>query len=123
MTDPKPPQSEDTQPAAGRCTWCGEPVGPGDGFRLAEFPGDRSAVFCRLEHLVPWGITGPTWEPGEPVEPPGTDASIDTCAQCGAPLGDVHLVLVRHRGEHRIPDGFCSVDHVREWAQAGGRWR
>jgi hypothetical protein len=31
-------------------------------------------------------------------------------------------MLVRHRGEHRIPDGFCSVDHLREWAQAGGRY-
>jgi hypothetical protein len=29
---------------------------------------------------------------------------------------------VRHRGEHRIPDGFCSVDHLLAWAKAGGRY-
>ncbi len=33
------------------------------------------------------------------------------------------LVLVRHRGEHRIPDGFCWVEHAADWAKAGGRWR
>ena len=38
-------------------------------------------------------------------------------------LGEAHLLLVRHRGEHRIPDGFCSVDHLLEWAKAGGSWR
>ena len=34
----------------------------------------------------------------------------------------VSLLLVCHRGEHRVPDGFCSVQHPREWAQAGGRY-
>jgi hypothetical protein len=33
------------------------------------------------------------------------------------------VVLVRHRGEHRIPDAFCSADHLASWAKAGGRWR
>ena len=33
------------------------------------------------------------------------------------------MLLVRHRGEHRDPDGFCSVDHLLEWAKAGGRWQ
>jgi hypothetical protein len=33
------------------------------------------------------------------------------------------VLLVRHRGEHRIPDAFCSLDHAAEWAKAGGRWR
>ena len=37
--------------------------------------------------------------------------------------GDVHVLLVRHRGENRIPDDFCSVDHLLEWAKAGGRWQ
>ena len=37
-------------------------------------------------------------------------------------LGDVHVLLVRHRGEYRVPDGFCGVDHLLEWAKAGGRW-
>jgi hypothetical protein len=104
------------------CTWCGEDVGPHDGYRLAESPGDRRAVFCRLEHVVPWAIQGPSWEPGEPTEPADVADSLDACAQCGEPLGDVRLLLVRHRGEHRIPDGFCSVQHLREWAAAGGRY-
>jgi hypothetical protein len=45
------------------------------------------------------------------------------CAHCGAALDEGHLVLVRHRGEYRIPDGFCSVDHLLAWAKAGGRWQ
>lgn len=111
-----------TLPPETTCTWCGNPVGPDDGFRLAELPGARAAAFCRLEHVVPWAIQGPHWEPGLPVEPPGVADSIDLCAHCDAPLGDVRLILVRHRGEHRIPDGFCSVDHLKDWAQSGGRW-
>jgi hypothetical protein len=105
-----------------RCTWCGNTVEPADGFRLAEHAGDRGAVFCRLEHVVPWAIQGAHWQAGEPVEPAGTDTTT-RCSLCGAELGDAHVVLVRHRGEHRIPDGFCSVDHLLEWAKAGGRWR
>jgi hypothetical protein len=38
-------------------------------------------------------------------------------------LDDDRIVLVRHRGEHRIADGFCSTDHMVEWAKSGGRWR
>jgi hypothetical protein len=91
-----------------------------DGFRLGEEPGERNAVFCRLEHLVPWALQGAHWEAGAPEEPP---AALDTCAQCGAELQDVRVTLVRHRGEHRIPDAFCSVAHAAEWAKAGGRWR
>jgi len=104
------------------CTWCGEHVPQNDGFRLAESPGERGAVFCRLEHVVPWAIQGAHWEAGNPVEPRDIDDSIHACAHCGAALGDVRLLFIRHRGEHRIPDGFCSVDHLREWAQAGGRY-
>jgi len=112
-----------TSPASERCTWCGADVEPDDGFRLAEEPGDRGATFCRLEHLVPWALSGAHWEAGEPDEPPEVVHTPTTCSHCGGPLGDVRLVLVRHRGEHRIPDAFCSVDHAREWAKAGGRWR
>ena len=104
------------------CTWCGEQVEANDGFRLAELPGDRGATFCRLEHVVPWAIQGPHWEAGTPVEPSDVGDEIDTCAHCGEPLGDVRVLLVRHRGEHRVPDGFCSVTHLREWAKAGGRY-
>ena len=64
-------------------------------------------------------MQGAHWHAGEIRHP---DAG-DSCAQCGAELGDVRLVLVRHRGEHRIPDAFCSVDHMADWAKSGGRWR
>jgi hypothetical protein len=33
------------------------------------------------------------------------------------------VLLVRHRGEHRVADDFCSVEHMGEWAKAGGRWQ
>ncbi len=105
-----------------QCTWCGKPVERDDGWRALEQPGARRAAFCRLEHVVPWHIQGPHWEPGEPEEPFGLADSLDACSQCGEPLGDVRVLLVRHRGEHRIPDAFCSADHMAAWASAGGRW-
>ena len=91
-----------------------------DGYRLAEEPGARHAIFCRLEHVVPWAIQGAHWEAGELTL--GTE-DVARCAHCDEALGEVRLTLVRHRGEHRIPDGFCSVDHLRAWAASGGRWR
>jgi hypothetical protein len=33
------------------------------------------------------------------------------------------VLLVRHRGEHRVGDAFCSADHLGEWAKRGGRWQ
>jgi hypothetical protein len=107
---------------AERCTWCGCYVERDDGYRLAERPGERRGTFCRLEHVVPWAMRGPHWEAGSPAEPEGIFDSIDACAHCGEVLGDVRLLLVRHRGEHRIPDGFCSVEHLATWAAAGGRY-
>jgi hypothetical protein len=104
------------------CSWCGEAVDPEDGYRLAEIPGARRAVFCRLEHLVPWFMQGPHWEAGEIEEPPGLADSLDACAHCREPLSDVWLLLVRHRGAHRIPDAFCSADHLAAWARGGGRY-
>src|SRR4051812_1461990 len=113
-----------TRSGAGeRCTWCGGPVERDDGFRLMEAPGERRATFCRLEHLVPWAMQGPHWEAGSPQEPSAIGDDLATCAHCDAPLGDVQVTLIRHRGEHRIPDAFCSVDHAAAWAKAGGRWR
>ena len=109
--------------SAERCTWCGVRIEAHDGFRLAEEAGERRAAFCRLEHVVPWVIQGPHWEAGTIDEPAGLDAALGVCAHCGGELPDTRLVLVRHRGEHRIPDAFCSVDHLRDWAKAGGRWR
>jgi hypothetical protein len=106
-----------------KCSWCGTGLEPEDGFRLYEPAGSRRAAFCRLEHVVPWHIQGPSWEAGDPVEPPDIEESLDCCAHCGETLTDTHVLLVRHRGEHRIPDAFCSLDHAAEWAKAGGRWR
>ena len=86
---------------------------------MSEARGARRAAFCRLEHIVPWSIQGARWEAAEAsAAPDGADA----CAHCGEPLGDVRVTLVRHRGEHRIPDAFCSVEHLAEWAKSGGRW-
>jgi hypothetical protein len=108
---------------AERCDWCGAAVEEGDGFRAYEPAGARRAVFCRLEHVVPWGLHGAHWAAGELAEPPAVDERALSCSSCGSPLGDVHVLLVRHRGEHRIGDGFCSVDHLVDWAKAGGRWQ
>jgi len=105
------------------CTWCGVRVEDDDGFRLYEPAGDRRAAFCRLEHVVPWAIQGPHWEAGELDEPRSVEGSSLTCAHCGRELGEVHVLLVRHRGESRVPDDFCSVDHLLDWAKAGGRWQ
>ncbi len=110
-----------TDHTADKCTWCGVPVDASDGFRAAEHAGDRGAVFCRLEHVVPWAMQGAHWVAGEPIEPSGTDRATE-CSFCGAPLEEAHVLLVRHRGEYRIPDGFCAVDHMAKWAKAGGRY-
>lgn len=108
---------------AEQCSWCGVAVPPDDGFRLGEAAGERRAAFCRLEHVVPWAMQGARWEPGTLSEPPGVDDGLDACAECAGPLPDTSLLLVRHRGEHRIADALCSVDHLQAWAKAGGRWR
>jgi hypothetical protein len=110
--------------AAGeRCTWCGAEVEPDDGFRLSETAGERRATFCRLEHVVPWAIQGAKWDSGSPDERPELSEQLQQCSHCGEALGDAAVVLVRRRGAHRIPDAFCSVDHLLAWAKAGGRWQ
>ena len=105
------------------CTWCGADVDPDDGFRAYEPGKRRSAVFCRLEHIVPWSMQGSDWGEGEAFEPPRTEAGPLRCAHCGRTLKDVQVLLVRHRGVYRIPDDFCSVEHLAAWAKAGGRWQ
>ena len=104
------------------CTWCGTEVEPGDGFRAYEPEGEKRAVFCRLEHVIPWSIQGGRWETGQMAEPPSMEGA-STCSHCGAELSEAHVLLVRHRGEHRVGDAFCSVDHMSDWAKAGGRWQ
>jgi hypothetical protein len=111
------------EPTSEICTWCGAEVEADDGWRAFEPAGDRRAVFCRLEHVVPWAIDDAHWDAGAFTEAPSLDEGTTTCSHCGAQLEDVHVLLVRHRGEHRVVDGFCSVEHMLEWAKAGGRWQ
>ena len=108
-------------PGTQSCSWCGKRVEEEDGFRAYEPAGERRAVFCRLEHVVPWAMQGPHWEAGGVDEPDSGEQA--GCAHCGSRLGDVWVLLVRNRGEHRIPDRFCSVEHLADWAKAGGRWQ
>ena len=108
---------------ADQCSWCGIDVAADDGFRVGEPEREHRAVFCRLEHVVPWFIQGPHWQPGETEGPSDLGESLETCAQCGSALADVRVVLVRHRGDHRIGDAFCAADHLADWAKSGGRWR
>ncbi|CAN5505787.1 hypothetical protein BH10ACT11_BH10ACT11_12440 [soil metagenome] len=105
-----------------KCDWCGVEVEGSDGFRAFEAVGERRAVFCRLEHIVPWALHGAHWNAGVTDEPAGTDREQLACSYCDKELGEAHVMLVRHRGEHRIADDFCSPDHMLEWAKAGGRW-
>jgi hypothetical protein len=105
--------------AAEQCSWCGEAVDRDDGFRALEPEGGRRAVFCRLEHVVPWVIQGAHWSAASDAAVAGAP---ETCSQCGAKVGDRRIVLVRHRGEHRIADSFCHAEHLLEWAKAGGRY-
>ena len=105
-----------------RCSWCGAGVEEDDGWRAYEPAGERRAVFCRLEHVVPWVLKDAHWEAGASEEPLGPEEGPRHCSRCAAELGEIHVLLVRHRGEHRIGDAFCSVEHMAEWAKAGGRW-
>ena len=110
--------------AAESCTWCGAGVEDDDGFRLYEPAGDRRAAFCRLEHVDPVGDPGPALGAGCARRAARHRRASPAPARTAArELGDVHVLLVRHRGENRIPDDFCSVDHLLEWAKAGGRWQ
>lgn len=105
------------------CSWCGVDVPEDAGFRVSEPAGERAAVFCRLEHIVPWGIQGAHWEPADPAADGPEPAGIGRCAQCAGPVGDRAVLLIRHRGVHRIGDAFCETGHLLEWAKAGGRFR
>ena len=106
-----------------RCSWCGARSLPDEGFRAAEEAGERLAVFCRLEHVVPWAMQGPHWEAGTLREHPPEDPELAALRRVRDALDDTRVLLVHHRGEHRIGDAFCGTDHLRAWAHAGGRWR
>ena len=53
-----------------------------DGFRAQERAGERRAVFCRLEHVVPWVISGAHWERAR-AEPAALEAAVER-ARCAA---------------------------------------
>ena len=76
-------------------------------------------MFCRLEHVVPWVIRGTRPDP----DPTSGGEEEGSCAHCGSELDEMRVRLVRHRGEARVADQFCSTEHLLEWAKAGGRWR
>src|SRR5882724_12879447 len=97
------------------CSWCGVDVGAGEGFRASEPAGERRAAFCRLEHVVPWAMQGAHWEPGTALDANDPDEARGPCAHCGADVGDTRVVLVRHRGAHRISDVFCATGHLLDW--------
>lgn len=107
---------------AEQCSWCGVAVQEDEGYRAAEPAGDRFAVFCRLEHVVPWVIQGAHWSAGSVLEPGDPGDALGRCAHCGGALDEARVLLIRHRGEHRIADAFCGTRHLLEWAKAGGRW-
>lgn len=107
------------------CSWCGAPVEEGAGFRAREPAGGRKATFCRLEHIVPWVIQGAHWEADgieDPSEAPPQNG-LGRCAHCAEAVDDRAVILIRHRGEHRIGDAFCGPEHLLAWAKAGGRWQ
>jgi hypothetical protein len=106
-----------------RCSWCGGPVDEDAGYRATLPEGERRAVFCRLEHVVPWVMQGARWEPGSFLRDGDPDDGLGRCVQCGDALDDRRVLLVRHRGEHRIADAFCDAGHLLDWAKAGGRWQ
>jgi hypothetical protein len=110
-------------PGSEVCTWCGVAVAEDDGFRLRHASGDRRAVFCRLEHVIPWEIKGAKWDAAGD-EAPGAqgESSPEPCAFCGADPGPGRLLLTRHRDHHRILDVFCDTGHLAGWAKRGGRF-
>jgi hypothetical protein len=108
---------------AEQCSWCGTSVSAEEGFRVAEPVAERKAVFCRLEHVVPWVIQGAPWSEGRIVRRDEPDDALGRCALCGEALGDARVLVVRHRGTHRIADGFCRLEHLHEWAKGGGRYK
>src|ERR1700755_172613 len=105
------------------CTWCGTAMGEDEGFRVAEPESERRAVFCRLEHVVPWIIQGAAWESGRIVPSGGPGDAPRRFTLCGDALGESRVLVVRHRGEHRIGDAFCRLDHLLDWAKGGGRYK
>ena len=122
------------------CTWCGADVEPWDGFRAYEPAGGRRAVFCRLEHVVPWAIRGAHWEP-LPLEAEGVQDGLERVrvVRRGAARGprraralarrapDSGRILRRRpparvgEGRRALPDLSCPFGHGLGPAAAGTR--
>lgn len=105
------------------CSWCGSSVDSDRGYRAVAPARGRRAAFCRLDHVVPWALDGPRWQPAPPLSREDAGRGLGSCVRCGGGLADDRLLLIRHGGHHRIADAFCGVDHLVEWARSGGRWR
>lgn len=104
------------------CIWCGTAVGHDSGFLVHALADGRCAVFCRLEHVVPWVMRGAQWGPDAGAEPPPAAERPRTCARCDCQLDHDAILLVHRRGVHAVVDAFCTLEHLRAWAGAGGRW-
>lgn len=105
------------------CSACGTEVAADGGYRLSEPEAQRHAVFCRLEHAVLWAEADGPWRPGALLDEQDAGDGLGRCAHCGDGLSYGRVLLVRHRGPFRIADALCGVEHLTEWARAGGRWR
>jgi len=105
---------------ADRCDWCGVRLTEEDGYRLLRPARDMGAAFCRLEHVVPWLIKKNDWHIWNGMEVP-ENAEPHGAWPVDEP-GDGEFYLVRHRGTHRIADGFPDRESLLKWAAAGGRY-
>jgi hypothetical protein len=103
------------------CSWCGVDVGPNDGFRRPSRWASAALSSAGSSTSSRGSIQGAHWDAGTILQPGDPDDGLGRCAHCGGALDDRRVLLVRHRGEHRIADAFCGVDHLLAWAKAGGR--
>lgn len=105
---------------ADHCDWCGTRITERDGFRLLRPERDMGAGFCRIEHVVPWLLKRNDWHIWSGMETPA-EAELHPDPATFEP-GEDPWYLVRHRGEHRIADGFSDREALLKWAKAGGRY-
>ena len=82
----------------------------------------RSGLGIKAATITPEGKDD-VGSPNRIVRQDEPDDALGCCALCGDDLGDTRVLVVRHRGRHRIADGFCRLEHLHEWAKGGGRYR
>ena len=89
-----------------------------EGFRAAEPEGERRAVVLppRARRAVghPGRALGARARSSRPASPTTASGAARTAAARSATR---RVLLVRHRGEHRIADAFCGVDHLLDVGQ------